>query len=250
MKKHMLKINLALDVIKKRSDGYHDLKMIMVPLELHDRLSFKLATDIILTSNIDIENNAILKTVNLMKDKYKINDGVHINLEKNIPIGAGLGGGSSDIAATIRGLNKLWNLNLPKDELESVALSLGSDTLYCLYQKTAYVYGRGEFVEFIKKPKAQSIFLYYPNVVVKTIEVFKNHRITYEQGKFENLLHAYHKGIWDLFYKSTYNSLMNTTFINYPELRNVYKIMKNIDDNAYMSGSGSTFFIINSKQKR
>ncbi|BCR35130.1 4-(cytidine 5'-diphospho)-2-C-methyl-D-erythritol kinase [Mariniplasma anaerobium] len=243
------KINLALDVIKKRDDGYHELKMIMVPIELHDQLSFELSDDIKLTSNIDIKDNQVLKTAYLIKDKYKVDTGAHIYLKKDIPIGAGLAGGSSDIAATIRGLNKLWNLNLDKKALEDIALSLGSDTLYCLYQKPAYVYGRGEHLEFIDLPKTGTIFLYYPKIISSTACVFKNHNIIDKQNQFENLLEAYQHQAWDLFYKTTYNALHLTALKCYPELQKAYKIMKNIDDNAFMSGSGSTFFIINSSQK-
>jgi 4-diphosphocytidyl-2-C-methyl-D-erythritol kinase len=243
------KINLALDVIKKRDDGYHELKMIMIPLDLHDQLSFELNNDIKLSSNIDIKDNQVLKTAYLIKKKYKVDVGAHIHLTKNIPIGAGLAGGSSDIAATIRGLNLLWKLNLNQSALEELALSLGSDTLYCLYQKPAYVYGRGEHIEFIDSPKTGTIFLYYPKIESSTSYVFKNHKIVDKQNQFEHLLKAYYQKDWDLFYKSTYNSLYKTAIKCYPELENAYKIMKNIDDNAFMSGSGSTFFIINSSQK-
>jgi 4-diphosphocytidyl-2-C-methyl-D-erythritol kinase len=243
------KINLALDVIKKRDDGYHDLKMIMVPIELHDQLSFEISDDISLTSNLDIRDNQVLKTAYLMKEKYQVDKGTHIHLEKNIPIGAGLAGGSSDIAATIRGLNRLWELDLNQDELESLALSLGSDTLFCLYQKPAYVYGRGEHIEFLNYPKNSTIYIYYPNIVSSTAYVFKNHQITNNIHHFKDILKAYCNQSWDEFYKSTYNVLLETTLKCYPKLKKVHQIMKNIDDNAFMSGSGSTFFIINSSQK-
>lgn len=243
------KINLALDVIKKRDDGYHELKMIMVPIDLHDQLSFELNEGIKLTSNLDIKENQVLKTAYLIKDTYKVDKGAHIHLEKHIPIGAGLAGGSADIAATIRGLNKLWELNLNKEQLEDLALSLGSDTLFCLYQKPAYVYGRGEHLEFINNPKAKTIYLYYPNIVSSTPYVFKNHTIVDKFHKFDDILDFYRNQAWDAFYKNTYNALLETTLKCYPELKKAYNIMKNIDDNAFMSGSGSTFFIINSNQK-
>ena len=169
------KINLALDVVSKRNDGYHELKMIMIPLDLHDQLSFELHDDIILTSNLEIKDNAVLKTAYLIKEKYNVDQGVSINLTKHIPVGAGLAGGSADIAATIRGLNRLWNLNLNKDQLESVALSLGSDTLFCLYEKPAYVHGRGEYIEFLDSPEFDDIYLFYPNISVSTAHIFKPH---------------------------------------------------------------------------
>lgn len=243
------KINLALDVVKKRTDGYHELQMIMIPLELHDVLTFKLDDKITLTSNIDIKDNQVLKTANLIKERYKVTKGVHIHLEKNIPIGAGLAGGSADIAASIRGLNKLWSLNLDHKEQEEIALMLGSDTLFCLYQKPAFVYGRGEHLEFLEYPKAESIFLYYPNIISQTPYIFKHHKIENKDFSFDEVLKSYKDKDWDKFYKITYNDLLETALICYPELKKAFQIIKNIDINAMMSGSGSTFFIINSSQK-
>jgi len=127
IEKAYAKLNLALEVVGKRSDGYHELKMIMIPLELHDTLTFKKSDDIQLNANIDIKNNAILKTIEYMKKKYKVNNGVFVDLDKRIPIGAGMGGGSADISATLRGLNRLWDLNLSLKDLEVDANHLGSD---------------------------------------------------------------------------------------------------------------------------
>ena len=243
------KINLALEVVKKRNDGYHDLKMIMIPLELHDSLSFKIDEKIILTSSVDIKDNQVLKTALLMKEKYKVRNGAHIHLDKHIPIGAGLAGGSADIAATIRGLNRLWSLNLDQKELENVALSLGSDTLFCLYQRPAYVFGRGEHIEFLDNPKADSIFLYYPNFISYTPYVFKHHMIKHKTSNFDRLLNMYKQKNWAGFYLNTFNDLLVTALTCYKELKKAHLDMLEIDENSMMSGSGSTFFIINSSQK-
>lgn len=241
------KLNLVLDVYQKRDDGYHDLKMIMVPIDLHDDLSFKKHDDISLSSNIDIKDNAILKTAYLMKDKYQVEDGVHITLKKRIPLGAGLAGGSADIAATIRGLNRLWDLNLSQKELEEIALTLGSDTLFCLYEKPAYVYGRGEHIELLEAPLIHNIYLFCPDIHVSTAHVFKNHIIENKDYRFEALLDAYKQKDWLEFYQSTYNDLLKTTLKCYEELENIYKSLKEIDEHIMMSGSGSTFFLLNSK---
>lgn len=240
------KINLVLDVEKKRDDGFHDLNMIMMPLDLHDQLTFELNENVQLISNIEIEDNAILKTAHMIKDKYNIKHGVTIDLIKHIPIGAGLAGGSADIAATIRGLDQLWNLNLSNKEKEEIALSLGSDTLFCLYQKPAYVHGRGEYIEFLDIPKIDAIYLFYPDIVVSTANVFKNHQIK-KNHDFSELLTYYKENQWDLFYRNAYNDLIETTFKCYPKLKKIYETLRNIDPHMYMSGSGSTFFSINSK---
>jgi len=238
------KINLALDVVGKRSDGYHELKMIMIPITLHDELTFEQAKDITLDSNVAIENNAILKTAFKMKEQYHISDGVHITLTKNIPIGGGLAGGSADIAATIRGLNQLWKLNLPLTDLEALALSLGSDTLFCLHNKPAYVYGRGENLLFIKTPPITSIYLFPSSINVSTKNVFENHQITYKKHRFDRLFRLYLNEKFNSFFKHSYNALTKTTLKCYPNLNIQFKNIKKMGHHAIMSGSGSTFYIL------
>lgn len=238
------KINLLLDVVKKRDDGYHDLKMIMIPIMLNDELFFEESNEIEVISNVDIKNNSIHKTINIMKEKYKITKGVKVRLIKNIPIGAGLGGGSADIAATIRGLNVLWNLNLKNNELEEIALSLGSDTLFCLHNKAAYVFGRGEHLLFIDTPPIKDIYLFPSFISVSTKEVFKNHQINYKHKKFEKVFEYYMEQKYQQFFKSTYNSLLKTTLLTYKDLEKEYEIIKTIHKNIMMTGSGSTFYAL------
>ena len=237
------KLNLALDVVRKRKDGFHDLKMIMIPLELCDVLSFEENEDIILESNIEIENNAILKTVRLIKDTFHINQGVKITCDKKIPIGAGLGGGSADIAATIRGLNRLWNLELSNQSLEEIALKLGSDTLFCLYNKSAYVYGRGENILYIPLPPIKDIYIVYPDISVSTKDVFTNHEITFDPYKFNRLFTLYVNEKFSLFFRRSYNVLTETTIKLYPEMAQLKRDIMKLSKLSRMSGSGSTFFI-------
>jgi len=240
------KINLVLDVDRKREDGYHELNMIMIPIDLHDDLSFERHDEVTLSSHIDIKDNAILKTAYLMKEKYQVKDGVHITLTKRIPIGAGLAGGSADIAATIRGLNQLWNLNLKQKDLEKIALELGSDTLFCLYEKPAYVYGRGEHIEFLESPQIHNIYLFCPDIHVSTAHVFKNHSLSEKQNKFDYLLEAYKNKSWNEFYPNIYNDLLETSLLCYKELKTIYQNLYEFDQHIMMSGSGSTFFLLNS----
>ncbi len=238
------KINLALDVVKKREDGYHELQMIMIPIDLFDSLEFEKNDEIILESNIEIENNMVLKAAQLMKIRFNVKRGAKITLEKRIPIGAGLGGGSADVAATLRGLNRLWELNLELEDLEELALELGSDTLFCLYDKPALVYGRGESLLFVDTPKIDAIYLVISNVNVSTANVFKHHQIKYRSKQFEKLFRNYLNQKYSLFFKKTYNKLTKTTLKCYPTLKRVYKDVKRIDSHALMSGSGSTFYIL------
>ena len=245
IEKAYAKLNLALEVVSKRDDGYHELKMIMIPLELHDTLTFKKSDDIQLNANVDIKNNAILKTIEYMKKKYKVNKGVFVDLDKRIPIGAGMGGGSADISATLRGLNQLWDLNLSLKDLEVDANNLGSDTLFCLYNKAAYVYGRGDKISFIDPIYFDDIFLFNPGIEVSTVLVFKHYKHEDKKRNFEQLLTYLKAKDYENFFKNTYNDLHKTAISLYKNLEKYEKNIKKVYKNAYMTGSGSTYFFIN-----
>ncbi len=238
------KLNLALDVVNKREDGYHNLRMIMVPLELHDTLTFLEFDDILLTSDIEIQDNLITKTAWLIKEKYLVKQGVHIRLEKDIPLGAGLAGGSADIAATIRGLNRLWELNLSIEEQEKIALDLGSDTLFCLHNKPAYVSGRGEHITFLNPIHIPTVYLFPSLIEVSTKKVFEHHRIIPSKIAFEDLINAYQCQAFERFFSITYNALTETTLTLYPSLKKEMRILKKIGYPLFMTGSGSTFYAL------
>jgi len=241
------KINLALDVIGKREDGFHDLKMIMMPIELHDILIFEESSQIEIVSNIDIKDNAILKAAELMRKTFKVEKGAKIHLEKNIPIGAGLGGGSADIAATLRGLSRLWKLDVTMKDLKDIALQLGSDTLFCLYNQTAYVYGRGEHMLFVKTPPIKHVYLFTSPLSVSTKTVFENHQVKSKKHRFDRLFKLYLNEKYHQFIKKTYNNLTNTTLKVYPELKLKLNQIRKLGEPYLMTGSGSTFYILSFK---
>lgn len=244
VEKAYAKLNLALDVKSKRNDGYYNLEMIMVSLELHDVLTFEPHERIVLDCNIDIHDNSVLKTAKMIQEKYQVTQGVKIKLEKNIPIGAGLGGGSSDIAATIRGLDQCWDLHMSKQDKEQIALALGSDTLFCLYGDPAYVTGRGEHIEFLKPIHIPIVYLYPSLIEVSTRTIFENHEIKNVETSFESLVYDYQNQIFDRFKEKSYNALVQTTLKVYPALKSHVKILKKIDPFVKMTGSGSTFYSI------
>ncbi len=248
LEKAYAKLNLALEVTRKREDGFHELKMIMIPIELHDVLTFENAEETKLHSNVEIENNAVLKTVDYMKKKYNVNQNVFINVEKNITIGAGLGGGSADISATLRGLNRLWGLNLSLKDLEEDANNLGSDTLFCLYNKPAYVYGRGDKLEFINKPDIGDIYLFNPGIEISTKMIFEHHKINDRTHHFDELMKFYRANDFEKFMQITYNDLHKTAISLSKPLEKYEKNVKKVDKNAYMTGSGSTFFLIKNNE--
>lgn len=143
------KINLMLDVLRKRADGFHEVEMIMTMVDLADRLELsELKRDSIIISSqagyipLD-EKNLAFQAARLIKDRYNVKSGVHIHLDKRIPVAAGLAGGSSDAAATLRGLNRLWRLGIPSQELQELGAELGSDVPFCVTGGTALATGRG-----------------------------------------------------------------------------------------------------------
>ncbi len=177
------KINLHLEVLGKRKDGYHELAMLMQSINLEDYLEIEINTDgvINLSSNnteLDLkEDNLIIKTANILRNCHKDkNLGANIFLNKNIPIGAGLAGGSSNAAATLIGLNKLWALNLDQQTLKKLALQLGSDVPFFLNGGSQYCFGRGEVLEkYSFDSKFFLIILKNPEVSLSTSEIYKKY---------------------------------------------------------------------------
>ena len=176
------KINLHLEVIGKRGDGFHELAMIMQNIDLSDYLEFEINNEglIKLESNCkDLSlstDNLIVKSANLLRKKFKINFGANLFLKKNIPIGAGLAGGSSYAAATLIGLNKLWELNLDQEILCSLASTLGSDIPFFINGGIQLCFGRGEILEKLDSNFEYGVILLKdPNVSVSTAETYKKY---------------------------------------------------------------------------
>ena len=176
------KINLHLEVIGKRNDGYHELAMIMQNIDLVDYLEFEINKEGLIKLKSDCNHlsldsdNLIVKSANLLK-KLSNNDlGANIFLKKNIPIGAGLAGGSSNAAATLIGLNMLWNLNLDNNELLKLSASLGSDVPFFINGGTQLCFGRGEILEKLNyKYEYGVLLLKNPNVSISTAETYKKY---------------------------------------------------------------------------
>lgn len=242
IEKAYAKINLILDIVGKREDGYHELKSLMIPIDFYDELTFEAADDVKLTANIDIPDNAILKTVKLIQDTYQIKKGVHIHLNKRIPIGAGLAGGSANISATIRGLNKLWQLNLSLREQGNLANQLGSDTLFCLHNTRAVIYGRGDQISILPKGKPiQKITLVCPKESILTKDVFKAFKKG-ENREFEIAMNSY---LFNFNEKYLYNDLLVPACLVSSKLNSIFQQIQALGLHPHLSGSGSTLFLFN-----
>ena len=173
------KINIALDVVGKREDGYHLLKMIMQTVDLYDVIEItKIDSDIKLICNkpyvpID-ERNLAYKAAKLFKETYNIEDGVSINLIKNIPVSAGMAGGSTDAAGVLKVMNRIFNINASDEELRALGLKLGADVPYCINGGTALCEGIGEKITQLKPFNDKIVVIVKPPFGVSTKEVYKD----------------------------------------------------------------------------
>jgi 4-diphosphocytidyl-2-C-methyl-D-erythritol kinase len=166
------KINLGLRILSQRDDGYHNIETVFHRVQPYDEIRLEPSSDITLTVNSpDLppdDNNLCVKAATLLQQYVGTENGVHIFLNKNIPIGAGLGGGSADAAATLIGLMNLWHIDIPKNELLKIGLQLGSDVSYFLSLGTAYATSRGEILEYFEFSMPYWIVIIYPNIHVST----------------------------------------------------------------------------------
>ena len=245
VEKAYAKLNLSLNVLGKRPDGFHDLESIMVPVcDLYDTLEFsKRDDDNIVVLGMEIQNNIVVKAFKLFQDKYHIS-GVNVKICKQIPIEAGLAGGSADASATLRGLNKLFNLNIPLIELEELALRLGSDTVFCLYNKPAVCRGRGEILEFINFDFSLDVWILKPSFGLLTKDVFSKLVIDKTNIKTNEILNSLKDNDLIKLDELISNDLyIPATLVN-PKIKEIVDVLNNNMIKAHMSGSGSTIYFI------
>lgn len=246
------KINIGLDVLRKRSDGYHEVKMIMQTVSLYDRITItrnKNSSDIVLETNLNFlptnENNIVYKAAKLIKDEFRISDGLSIKLEKHIPVAAGMAGGSTDAAATLELLNTMYSLNLSKDDLMKRAVTLGADVPYCILKGTALSEGIGEVLTPLKQLMPCYILIVKPPIYVSTKFVYENLRINEltSHPDIDGIVDAISAGDLETMSQKMGNVLESVTEDNYPVISSIKKLMtQNGAISSLMSGSGPTVF--------
>ena len=252
------KINLGLDIIGKRPDGYHDLSMIMVSVDLNDYITVSEIDGnriIVESDNYKIpsnDRNDVFKAAKLIREKYQINSGVKIELKKSIPICAGLGGGSTDAAATIRALNKLWNLKLSKNDMIDIGFRIGSDVPYCLGAGCACVSGKGEIVECLDYQLSAWVVLVKPEFGVSTRTVFTEIDCkTISRVNITSLREAVLDNDYTKMLAYMGNSLEDITIKRKPFIQKIKDRMMNCGaDIALMTGSGPTVFALCRSEKK
>ena len=245
------KINLGLDVLRRREDGYHEVKMIMQTIDLSDTLTFCKKKEPGIVLKIDKESlsagkeNLICRAAGKLFAEAGISEGVEIFLEKRIPIAAGMAGGSTDAAATLRGLNELFGLGYSLERLQSLGVTLGADIPYCLMGGTALSEGIGEVLTKLPAPPPCVLVVAKPDIDVSTKFVYENlHADTLAyHPDIDGMEAAIRNGSLSGIAKRMGNVLETVTVREYPVINEIKEQMKRAGAlNALMSGSGPTVF--------
>lgn len=242
------KINLALDVINKRPDGYHNLCMIMQTISLYDEIDIEIADKISIDSNkkdIPLNNkNLAWKAAEAFFEYTKINGGCKIFIKKVIPDGAGLGGGSSDAAEVILALNNLYKTNLTPKEMQKIAVKIGADCPFFIVKGCCLAEGIGEILTPLENNCNVNVLIYKPNFSISTKWVYENlnlkNKKTYD---LKEDLYLLKDGKTDFFKNKMFNVLEDVSVQKYIEIDNIKTSLINLGaDGAMMTGSGSAVF--------
>lgn len=256
--KAFAKINLGLDVVRRREDGYHEVRMIMQTVGIYDRITIEISDKpgIRVKTNLSFlpnnENNLVYQAAKLLMDEFNIEKGIVIDLEKHIPVAAGMAGGSTDAAAVLVGVNKLFRLKLSQEQLMIRGVKIGADVPYCIMRGTALSEGIGEILTPLPAVVPCHVLVAKPAISVSTKFVYENlHADTIEEhpdidGMIKEIKAANLQGIVD----KMGNVLETVTISRYPVIEELKKLMKeNGALGAMMSGSGPTVFGIFDKEE-
>ena len=246
------KINLFLEILNKRPDGYHNIESVMHTVSLFDILEFspvmedkiELICDNVELSS-DVKKNIVYKAAEKIKQQYNIKQGIKIKLTKNIPMGAGLGGGSSDAAATILALNKIWNINDDIKNLELLGAKLGADVPFFMTGGVAKISGIGDVVEKINTKLNLDFVLVKPNFGVPTPYAYSRVKFPLTNiHKISKIINNLEKGMFD--FESAkdlfFNRFEDFIFDEYQEIKQIKKVLEDLGCASLMSGSGATVF--------
>lgn len=245
------KINLGLDVIGRRPNGYHDVRMVMQTVYLYDQilLEKKKESGISLETNLFYlpvnENNLAYRAAKMLMDEFEIPGGVHISLEKHIPVAAGMAGGSSNAAAVLYGMNRLYKLGLTDQELMDRGVKLGADVPYCIMRGTVLAEGIGEELTPLPAMPKCHVLLAKPPISVSTQKVYEklDAQEVPKHPDIDGIISGLEKGDLHKIASSMGNVLENVTITEYPEIERIKDVMKAEGAlNAMMSGSGPTVF--------
>lgn len=259
IEKAYAKINLSLNVFSKRDDGYHNLKMIMIPLELHDSLEISILNspdDYITCDNFSLsinKYNLCHKMIDLAREKWGFTEHFRIHIHKNIFLQAGLGGGSADAAATLKGIVKILKIKTTEEELIEMASKIGSDVPWALYNKPSIVESKGEILKSFENNNKFYVLLVKPKQGLSTQLVFhKCDELGYEhKDNIEDVKNALIDGDLDKLSMIANNSLEDAAISLLPEVKTIKDSL--IEDGmpfVLMTGAGSTVFALTNDLKQ
>lgn len=249
--KALAKINLGLDVVRRREDGYHEVRMVMQTVHLYDRLEMeKTATQgIELSTNLSYlpvnENNLVYRAGKLLMDEFGITEGIKVYLNKRIPVAAGMAGGSTDAAAMLYGMNELFELGLSREQLMERGVRIGADVPYCLMRGTALAEGIGEILTPLAPMVKCPVLIAKPAISVSTSFVYQNLKLDADtkHPDIDRLIRDIRKQDLGAIAGDMGNVLERVTIPNYPVIAQIKEqMMYSGAINAMMSGSGPTVF--------
>ena len=243
------KINLTLEVLGRRPDGFHEIASIIQTISLHDTLTLETSDSLSLTCNqeeLETEENLAYRAAVLMRDHTGTAEGVRINIEKGIPVAAGLGGGSSDAAAALVGLNRLWGLGLGAEELQILAAQLSSDAPFFVHGGTAIVLGRGERVRALPAADLPWMVLLAPGTVLanKTASMYSAiSQTSYTRGALTRKLEARIRGGGDVPAQFLFNAFDDVAWNVLPDISRHWEAFESVGAReVHLAGSGPTLY--------
>lgn len=249
--KALAKINLGLDVVRRREDGYHEVRMVMQTIHLFDRLEITKNTSgkITMSTNLPFlptnENNLVYKAAQLLKEEFRIRDGIDVKLHKHIPVAAGMAGGSTDGAAVLYGMNRIFDLGLSKEDLMKRGVKLGADVPYCIMRGTALAEGIGEELTALPPMVKCPVLIAKPAISVSTKFVYENLKLNEKTGHpdIDRLVSDIRAKNLQAIASDMGNVLETVTIPNYPVIAQIKEhMMEHGALNSMMSGSGPTVF--------
>ena len=257
--KAMGKINLGLDVVRKREDGYHEVRMIMQTVGVYDRISLKRSytPGIHVTTNLYFlpvnENNLVYKAAQMLMEEFQVKEGLDIHLQKYIPVAAGMAGGSADAATVLYGVNRMFRLGLSQKELMERGVRIGADVPYCLMRGTALSEGIGEVLTRLPAAPACKVIIAKPGISVSTKYVYGHLDAAgiKEHPDIDGMIEAIQEGSYEGVVRRLGNVLETVTQERHPVIGEIKELLTaHGADGALMSGSGPTVFGLFREEKK
>ena len=253
------KINLGLDVVRKREDGYHEVRMIMQMINLYDKITLRQRTEpgITVSTNLSYlpvnEDNLVYRAAKLLMDEFQVDGGLEIELQKYIPVAAGMAGGSTDAAAVMVGVNRIFQLGLNKKQLMERGVKIGADVPFCIMRGTALAEGIGEELTPLPAMPHCSLVIAKPKIHVSTKFVYGNLKVREltEHPDIDGQVQALRENDLEQLVARMGNVLETVTIPAYPVIDEIkHTMMKYGAMGAMMSGSGPTVFGIFEKEDK